>query len=166
MAIGFKGTSIADIEQGAEDALEEDIANLSPASNSVAGNLDGGVAAVDWASKTVKSKSAGVSPPSTGETTILSVSGSGYFFYAGLGHSDKNQSDKARVYIDGSNVFDAGFDVRGDAQSPGQFLYDGAFSGTRVEFSGIFRFNSSLELRVFVDFTGPNFSGVTHYVLD
>jgi len=76
MAIGFKGTSIADIEQGAEDALEEDIANLSPASNSVAANLDGGVAAVDWSSKTPKVANV--------NNEELSVSGSGYLISIGL----------------------------------------------------------------------------------
>jgi len=76
MAIGFAGTSIADIEEGSIDALEEDITNMSPASNSVAANLDGGVAAVDWSSKTGDYFKGFSSDTSTVYSTV--VSGSGY----------------------------------------------------------------------------------------
>jgi hypothetical protein len=41
-----------DVQAEAEDALEKDISQMSPASNSVAANLDGGVAAVNWPSTT------------------------------------------------------------------------------------------------------------------
>lgn len=99
MGIGFKGTSISDIEQGAEDALEEDIANLSPANNSVAGQLDGGISGgVDWAAKSPNYVQGTGSGSST--TTIVSVSGSGYLITA-FGDDPSNLG----VDVDGSSVF-------------------------------------------------------------
>lgn len=64
-----RSLSGADVQAEAEDALEKDISQMSPASNSVAGQLDGGVSGgVDWASKTPK---VAVSP-------TVEVTGSGY----------------------------------------------------------------------------------------
>ncbi len=89
------GASIADIESGAEDALEEDISNLSPASNSVAGQLDGGVSGgVDWASKTPKVDK--VSPNGS-----LSISASGYLTGLFPAYPSYNVV-KAEIKIDGT----------------------------------------------------------------
>jgi len=65
-----------DVQAEAEDALEKDISQMSPASNSVAANLDGGVAAVDWASKTPEIVFSGDTPRNGGKA--VDVSGSGY----------------------------------------------------------------------------------------
>jgi len=75
--VSAAGATQSDIETGAEGALEQDIANLSPASNSVADNLDGGVAAVDWSSKTPKFT---VGTTTTSGDNYFDVSGSGYIF--------------------------------------------------------------------------------------
>lgn len=150
MAIGFAGTSIADIEAGAEGALEEDIANMSPASNSVAANLDGGVAAVDWASKTQKKAYGNIG--STG--TEVSVSGSGYllsWYIITEGTADQG------IYIDGNVAID--LDT--------SFLYQ-ELSNIGVPFdigSGPLRFDTSWSFR------RPNSGGGmayynVNYVLD
>lgn len=123
MAIGFKGTSISDIEQGAEDALEEDIANMSPASNSVAANLDGGVAAVDWSSKTSQFDEI------TGST--LSVTGSGYLI--GLS-SDPNGGYYVEVDIDI------------DGTTLGNKLLHGGTSDSPHDVSLFHRFDTSLSV--------------------
>lgn len=93
-SISSAGASVSDIEAGAEDALEEDIANMSPASNSVAANLDGGVAAVDWSSKTPK-----VVNVSAQGDNILDISGSGYIIDFLL-----LDGGKVELSIDGSIV--------------------------------------------------------------
>jgi len=65
------------VQDEAEDALEKDISNLSPASNSIAANLDGGVAAVDWTQKTADF-SVGDTISGGFSNTIFDITGSGY----------------------------------------------------------------------------------------
>jgi hypothetical protein len=98
------GATQTDIESGAERALEEDISQLSPASNSVAANLDGGVAAVDWSSKTVDFTSDFYGITSANQDAI-SVNGSGYLI--NISFTTKNGSDHGRIDIDGATVYDA-----------------------------------------------------------
>jgi hypothetical protein len=83
-----------DVQAEAEDALEKDISQMSPASNSVADNLDGGVAAVDWSSKTPT-----IREIDNWQNTSLTISGSGYLlgFYG-------NPSGAYKVSIDGSPI--------------------------------------------------------------
>jgi len=76
-----------DVQAEAEDALEKDINNLSPASNSIAANLDGGVAAVDWSSKTIDTTSPG-----------SSVSGSGYLI--GVHVQGVSTASSENIYLD------------------------------------------------------------------
>jgi hypothetical protein len=94
------GASLADIEAGAEDALEEDIANLSPASNSVAANLDGGVAAVDWSTKDYATSYA--TTASHYSNTWLDISGSGFL----SGISGTGPELNVSIQIDGGDIID------------------------------------------------------------
>jgi len=89
-----------DVQAEAEDALEKDISQMSPAANSVADNLDGGVAAVDWASKTPKI--AEVSPDNT-----LTIDGSGFLLALMPRESGTNATvgfNSPKLSIDGENV--------------------------------------------------------------
>lgn len=146
------GATQSDIETGAEGALEEDIANLSPASNSVAANLDGGVAAVDWSSKTPKvaeGKSA------ISGTNLVSVSGSGYI--TNISWSLIVPGDSYVITVDGTTL--ANF-------QPFNNTAIETSSNNTVLYSGInFRFNSSFDLS-----TGSSVSSdvgvVVSYVLD
>jgi hypothetical protein len=98
-----------DVQAEAEDALEKDISQMSPAANSVADNLDGGVAAVDWSSKTpeiVYTRTEGYGP-------IVSVSGSGYI--TGIRY-DSDTPREVNVHIDGDQKYDtSGYDAEGSA---------------------------------------------------
>lgn len=126
------GATTSDIESGAEGALEEDIANLSPASNSVAANLDGGVAAVDWASKTPKFVE-GLS----NEGEIFSISGSGYMI--GLNYvdnvGDKIETLQLRLDVDGSTVFSP-------SSTPKAIYYNSSDFNTHGYISLLYRFDS------------------------
>jgi len=159
------GATQTDIESGAEGALEKDIVNLSPAGNSVAANLDGGVAAVDWKSKTPDSVFARGVTASPGFNTLVQVSGSGYVFDVGV-TSDTDDSD-AQIFfnIDGNKVDSETFGLspsRGTA-----YRVHGDFTNTvRVEYSAIYRFESSFEIEVLPDVTNLDVSCEVQYVLD
>lgn len=135
MAIGFKGTSISDIEQGAEDALEEDIANMSPDTGSTADkietNLDAKVSnagqGVDWPSKTFDI--GGRTESSHAAETILNISGSGYLA-AIISSAD---SDTWTVEIDGGTIYQISADTNGFALNFGNWRFD---SSVKVASSG------------------------------
>jgi len=98
------GATQSDIEAGAANALEEDISTLSPASNSVADNLDGGVAAVDWSNKTPKVVS--INEVNLDGSQQVNVTGSGFVVGVSVaGH--EGQSDgtiEVSLSIDGTNL--------------------------------------------------------------
>lgn len=157
MAIGFAGTSIADIEQGAEDALEEDISNMSPASNSVAGNLDGGVAAVDWTSKTPKSDG-GILVNAGPNEDIISVNGSGYLI--GCQIKGDNGIDEFRIDIDGVTI-DSG--TMRDRGAP----IVNSFNTIYFSLSLFHRFNTGFAIGTGSNTGGnENISATISYVLD
>jgi hypothetical protein len=100
-----------DVQAEAEDALEKDISQMSPASNSVAANLDGGVSATDWLAKTPESAHV-----AAGNT--FSVSGSGVLLSLAVptGNADDvvqfRSSDTPALEIDGVELttnFDNGY---------------------------------------------------------
>lgn len=150
MAIGFKGTSISDIEQGAEDALEEDIANLSPASNSVAGNLDGGAGkfGVETQDRFLAKKYSGF----FNGTETVSVSGSGVC--TELLYSWDTVPDSVTLSIDGNTAL--------DLNNPGNengfitstknrnITFDNAIDNFRRTENIVFSFDSSITLDVSV----------------
>jgi hypothetical protein len=88
-----------DVQAEAEDALEKDIANMSPASNSVAGNLDGGIAAVDWSNKTPKRLRV-----ESGTSSDVSVTGSGYLISIAPDYPG-NEEVYFTLEIDGTELF-------------------------------------------------------------
>jgi len=137
-----RSLSGADVQDEAEDALEKDIANMSPASNSVAANLDGGVAAVDWSSKTPKSNRV----PSGSATTI---SGSGY---------------AVMVYNEDATGDDLEVDVFADGD---RLVQNTPYVGTSYGFShlSLFPARFETELKVEIANTGGDEAGVS-YVLD
>lgn len=128
-----------DVQAEAEDALEKDISQMSPASNSVAANLDGGVAAVDWSSKTVNFTSDFYGISSANQNAI-SVSGSGYII--NISFTTKNGSDHGRIDIDGTTVYDA------DVFNHMAVRYDDLNGGDRYQQSTsvLFRFDSGFTL--------------------
>jgi len=166
------GATKTESEAGAEAAIEEDIVNLSPASNSVAGQLDGGVAAVNWSSKIPQGKSGNnISIPSDTLTTMLSVTGSGYLFFARLKLNTDTGTTSGQIKIDGTVVdarlheptVDGGNSGGGNAIS-----YNGNRSDdTASEFYGPYRFDSGFKLE-FDNFGGGDFAGAfeVDYVLD
>jgi len=85
-----------DVQAEAEDALEKNISNLSPASNSIAANLDGGVAAVDWASKTAEQ--AWNTETSHASVTWLNLTGSGYLVQAYTDTAFRFEIDGGPIY--------------------------------------------------------------------
>lgn len=86
----------AEVQAEAEDALEKDISQMSPATNSVAANLDGGVAAVDWSSKTLKTAQQDV-------FSSLSVTGSGYIMSITIADDGASSDIEVKLTIDGTN---------------------------------------------------------------
>lgn len=104
MAIGFKGTSVTDIEEGATDALETDISQMSPASNSVAANLDGGVdTGTDWSTKNAKWATFDRNV-SGGTYDLISISGSGIVTFGFWWH-EQTSSDRTLIYqSDGGDI--------------------------------------------------------------
>lgn len=142
------GATQTDIEAGAEGALEQDIANLSPASNSVAANLDGGVAAVDWSNKTPKSQStSNVSIQGVTVRTLISVTGSGYLRSASIRLGTDQDEVFGELVVDGTVIGSKPFSERivlGNAEK-----YNGSSSGeVAVYFDGQKRFDSSLTVQV------------------
>jgi len=91
------GAAQADIKSGAEGALEQDIRDLTPEFNSVARNLDGGVGAVDWSTKTLTTSTSTTTHKSN---TLVNISGSGYL----IAITSRPFANFA-VEIDGGSVF-------------------------------------------------------------
>jgi hypothetical protein len=139
-----KSLDSGDVQAEAEDALEKDISQLSPASNSVAANLDGGVAAVDWSSKTLQT----VRAP-------ITISGSGYLISVHVAARSTN----------GSPDIDVDVTIDGGTQME---VIDMEWSNSGVVFSdsAVFfaRFESELKLSSFVN--NANKQPIAHYVLD
>jgi len=159
-----RSLSGADVQAEAEDALEKDISQMSPASNSVAANLDGGVAAVDWSSKTPQSSSASISVNSTGETPIISVTGSGYLFTAILRHSETADSNVGlRLIIDGTTIRDESVDSD-------HMRTDTVWNRTTARWfsvDGIYRFDSGFSIAAYQDFSNARgAAGEVFYALD
>lgn len=103
-----RSLSGADVQVEAEDALEKDISQMDPASNSVAANLDGGVAAVDWSSKTPKFVFGSQSGSASAGDTVFSVNGSGIITgVVAYQQSDVNEVDHLGLEIDGNLVIDS-----------------------------------------------------------
>jgi len=145
------GATQSDIEAGAANALEEDISTLSPASNSVADNLDGGVAAVDWSSKTPKSQSG-----------TVSVSGSGYILSAaffGLVIS-ANGTASVLVSIDGGSPLEVAKAI-GDNETTGGTDDEGVFMSSSL----LWRFESGFDISKNT-FRVTNEGVKVNYVLD
>lgn len=111
-----------DVQAEVEDALEKDISQLSPAANSVAANLDGGVAAVDWSSKTPNVEE-------VGSNSTVTVNGSGFLIAVA---SAGNNTGGGDITIDGTEIASSI-----DVSSVGDF-------GQAIPF--IFPFDSTLEV--------------------
>jgi len=139
-----RSLSADDVQAEAEDALEKDISQLSPANNSVAANLDGGVAAVDWSSKTPKTS-----------TVPTTVSGSGYLIsvHAAARSTNGSPDIDVDVTIDGGSTME---------------VIDMEWSDSGVVFSDscmlLYRFESELKLESYVN--NANKQPRAHYVLD
>lgn len=162
-----RSLSGADVQDEAEDALEKDIANLSPASNSVAGNLDGGIAAVDWASKTTKYSvtKANARPENVTDgpiTDYINISGSGYLLRVAATANVTNSSHYLRVVKDGTEKFHRAMQtpLSGDARQIN--------NGFENKFDDILmRFDSSLDIQIDNQTTsGEDYLVVATYVLD
>jgi len=125
------GATPTDIESGAEGAIEEDISNLTPASNSVAANLDGGVSAVDWSTKTYKNDRL------VGNST-LNVNGSGYLMSMNPQYIANANRTSVTIKIDGNTVEDFFTILTNNAG-------DGVASGAIVLFR---RFNTGFEITI------------------
>jgi len=153
------GATQTDIEAGAERALEEDIANLTPASNSVAASLDGGVGAVDWASKTPKVETGSAAFSANDDSLV--INGSGYLLLVHF--RGKNNSDELRFEVDGTQLV---VDQRVDESA--YVMVDNITDNTTqyaVQFSGPIRFESSVTLGSGSNVPARVFGSVS-YVLD
>lgn len=156
--VSTAGASVSDIESGSEDALEEDISNMSPASNSVAGRLNGGVpAGVDWSTKTTK-----LTTTTGQEGTLINVSGSGYITHIFLNAETTSNTVTYEIIIDGTTIINSGTAVDQGAKR----LDDSHSSGLAglAEFSGVFRFDSSFKINA-IGFRDTLSMGVA-YALD
>jgi len=131
-----RSLSGADVQAEAEDALEKDISQMSPASNSVAANLDGGVAAVDWSSKTPEFVFEG------------SISGSGYVTGVAVDTVFDQGDYDVTVDIDGSEIFNTTLSRKDSDEALGNSL------------SLLYRFESSASV------SSTNGNGVIAVVLD
>ncbi len=155
------GATQTDIETGAEKALEEDIANLSPASNSVAANLDGGVSvsAVDWASKTPNTAYGSGTTSFLSTSTTVSVSGSGYLFNARATIDDGEGFLSNRfliIEVDGTELVRRS--AKTDFETAPHLRLDTVDTSLRtVEIEGIIRFESSVKIKA-EDTEGDSFT--------
>jgi len=166
--VSSAGASVSDIEQGAEDALEKDIANMSPANNSVAANLDGGVAAVDWSSKTPKYSISETEVANGNTETAISVTGSGYITSIFI-RTERVGAGEITFTVDGSTYANRGF-----SNTVGSFGFQniGYYSAAdesfpMLSFDGIIRFDSSFEITTTEDLsTSVKIQTGVNHVLD
>jgi len=162
------GAAQTDIKSGAEGALEQDIANLSPSSNSVAANLDGGVAAVDWSSKTPKYSISETEVANGNTETAISVTGSGYITSIFI-RTERVGAGEITFTVDGSTYANRGF-----SNTVGSFGFQniGYYSAAdesfpMLSFDGIIRFDSSFEITTTEDLsTSVKIQTGVNHVLD
>lgn len=152
-----RSLSGADVQAEAEDALEKDISNLSPASNSVAGVLDGGLAGgggIDWSTKSPNFAAGSISSGNT----LMNISGSGYLIGITANIQNNLQSFlDINVVIDGGGS--GGVNFTGFAAS----FNTGSSNNTGLSASLFHRFDNSLKIN---NNDSSNISMGAIYVLD
>lgn len=156
-SIGQPGRVASDKNTANEilDALTTDQTEFS------GGNIDAAVSSratpadtgsgVDWSSKTPASKEvAGVSASGTGDTVVLSVTGSGYLFQATIALDDQTSVISGDLRIDGTRIGSKTINPTAGTGSA-EFTTTGNTRIYFVEYRGMFRFESSFELIVNID---------------
>jgi hypothetical protein len=148
------------------DSQKYDGGNIDASVSSRATPADTG-SGIDWASKTPKADTTtNLTVSSSAQRDLISVTGSGFVTHATVYVEANNSGLKGILEIDGTEVGRRDLE-QNISRAVGEDFFGGTSDATKVDFRGLYRFNTELKVTGFNNLsTSEPFAAEVDYVLD